>query len=178
MQWQWRYTHPNLTIHSQQEIATLMIKGFRDFILRGNVVDLAVAVLIGAAFGQITTALTANVITPFISAIAGAPDFSNLVFHMHVFHHGAATAVAAPCVVTPATPCPAVPGDIHYGIFLNAVINFLIVAAVVYFFIVLPLHKLLERISGPAAATSKPCPQCLSEIPLAATRCKFCTEPV
>ena len=72
-----------------------MIKGFRDFILRGNVVDLAVAVLIGAAFGQITTALTANVITPFISALIGAPDFSALVFHMHVFSHSAASTVAA-----------------------------------------------------------------------------------
>ncbi len=159
-----------------------MFKGFRDFILRGNVVDLAVAVLIGAAFGQITSSLTANVITPFISAVVGAPEFSALVFHMHVFSHsGAAVAAAAPCVAAPNAPCPPVPGDIHYGIFLNAVINFLIVAAVVYFFMVLPLHKLLERINPPApeaAVSSKPCPQCLGDIPIAATRCKFCTQPV
>jgi large conductance mechanosensitive channel len=157
-----------------------MFKGFRDFILRGNVVDLAVAVLIGAAFGQITTALTANIITPFISAVLGAPDFSALVFHMHVFHHGASAAAAlgAPCVAAPNAPCPPIPGDIHYGIFLNALINFLLVAAVVYFCIVLPLHKLLERINGPAAVSIKQCPQCISEIPLAATRCKFCGEPV
>jgi large conductance mechanosensitive channel len=157
-----------------------MFKGFRDFILRGNVVDLAVAVLIGAAFGAITSALTANIITPFISAVVGAPDFSALVFHMHVFHYGAATAASAlgPCVAAANAPCPPVPGDIHYGIFLNAVINFIIVAAVVYFCVVLPIHKLLEKINGPAAVTSKPCPQCLSEIPLAATRCKFCTQAV
>ena len=161
-----------------------MFKGFRDFILRGNVVDLAVAVLIGAAFGQITSSLTANVITPFISAIIGAPDFSALVFHMHVFSHSGASAVAsigAPCVAAPNAPCPPVPGDIHYGIFLNALINFLIVAAVVYFFIVMPLHKLLERINGPTPEvlpTTKTCPQCLSDVPLAATRCKFCTQAI
>ncbi|MEO7029352.1 MAG: MscL family protein [Acidobacteriaceae bacterium] len=157
-----------------------MFKGFRDFILRGNVIDLAVAVLIGAAFGQITSSLTANVITPFISALLGAPDFSNLVFHMHVFHQGTAAAIAAatPCVATPAAPCPPLPGDIHYGVFLNAVINFLLVAVVVYFLIVLPLRKLLARINGPIVANTKPCPQCLSDVPLAATRCKFCTQPI
>jgi large conductance mechanosensitive channel len=160
-----------------------MFKGFRDFILRGNVVDLAVAVLIGAAFGQITTALTANIITPFISAVIGAPDFSALVFHMHVFTHGASAvaSLGAPCVAAPNAPCPPVPGDIHYGIFLNALINFLLIAVVVYFCIVLPLHKLLARLNGPAAVepvTTKRCPQCLSDVPLAATRCKFCTQPI
>ena len=157
-----------------------MFKGFRDFILRGNVIDLAVAVLIGAAFGQITSSLTANVITPFISAVLGVPDFSNLIFHMHVFHQGTATALAlaTPCVATPAAPCPPLPGDIHYGVFLNAVINFLVVALVAYFALVLPLRKLLERINGPAAVTVKPCPQCLSDVPLSATRCKFCTQPI
>ena len=160
-----------------------MFKGFRDFILRGNVVDLAVAVLIGAAFGQITSSLTSNIITPFISALIGAPDFSALVFHMHVFAHGASPMASrgAPCVAAPNAPCPPVPGDIHYGIFLNALINFLLVAMVVYFFIVLPLHKLMERVNGPAepeAVTTKPCPQCLSDVPLAATRCKFCTQPI
>ena len=160
-----------------------MFKGFRDFILRGNVVDLAVAVIIGAAFSQITTALTANIITPFISAIVGAPDFSNLVFHMHVFHHGAAATsalAAGPCVAAPNAPCPPVPGDIHYGVFLNAVINFLLNAAAIYFLIVLPVHKLLARINKQpeAAPTTKTCPQCLSDIPIAATRCKFCTEPL
>jgi large conductance mechanosensitive channel len=160
-----------------------MLKGFRDFILRGNVVDLAVAVLIGAAFGQITTALTANIITPFISAVLGTPDFSALVFHMPVLHHGASAAasIGAPCVAAPNAPCPPIPGDIHYGVFLNALINFLLISAVVYFCIVMPLHKLLERINPPApeaAVSTKPCPQCLSDVPLAATRCKFCTQPI
>jgi large conductance mechanosensitive channel len=148
-----------------------MLKGFRDFILRGNVVDLAVAVLIGAAFGAITSALTASVITPFIAAIVGAPDFSTLVFHMPVLHH----------LPPPPNPLPAnyiAPGDIHYGVFLNAVINFIIVAAVIYFCVVMPIHKLLAKLEGPAAVTVKPCPQCLSEVPLAATRCKFCTQPI
>jgi large conductance mechanosensitive channel len=158
-----------------------MFKGFRDFILRGNVVDLAVAVIIGAAFSQITTALTASILTPFISAIVGAPDFSALVFHMHVFHHGASAVTSlAPCVAAPNAPCPPVPGDIHYGVFLNAVINFLINAAAIYFLIVLPIHKLMARLNPetPVEVTTKACPQCLGEIPLAATRCKFCTQPV
>lgn len=153
-----------------------MLKGFRDFILRGNVVDLAVAVLIAAAFGQITTSLTVNIITPFISAVLGKPDFSSLVFHMHVFHQGAAA--VAPCVATATVTCPALPGDIHYGIFLNALINFLLVSAVVYFLVVLPLQKLLQRIEGPAALENKACPQCLSEVPVAATRCRFCAQPI
>lgn len=155
-----------------------MLKGFRDFILRGNVVDLAVAVLIGAAFGQITTALTSDVITPFISAIIGSADFSNLKFHIHVFHQGASAAAAmgAACVATQNAPCPHAPGDVYYGVFLNAVINFLLVSTVIYFAIVLPVRKLMERINGPAAVTTKACPYCISDVPLAATRCKFCTQ--
>jgi large conductance mechanosensitive channel len=148
-----------------------MFKGFRDFILRGNVVDLAVAVIIGAAFGAITSAMTADIITPFISALFGVPNFNNLVLHVPVLHH----------VPPPPSPLPAnyvPPGEIHYGTFLNAAINFFIVAAVIYFCIVMPVHKLLERLEGPAEVTTKPCPQCLSDIPLAATRCKFCTQPV
>ena len=147
-----------------------MIKGFRDFILRGNVVDLAVAVIIGAAFGAITASLTADVITPFIAAVIGAPDFSSMVIHMPVLH-----------AVTPPNPLPAgyvPPGEIHIGKFLNAIINFLIVAFVIYFFVVMPISRLLARLDGPAKVTTKPCPQCLSEIPLAATRCKACAQPV
>ena len=147
-----------------------MFKGFRDFILRGNVVDLAVAVVIGAAFAAITASLTADVITPFIAAIVGAPDFSSWVIHVPVLH-----------AVTPPTPLPAnyiAPGELHIGKFLNAIINFLINAAAIYFFVVLPVSKLLARINGPAVVTTKACPQCLSDIPLAATRCKFCAQPV
>jgi large conductance mechanosensitive channel len=147
-----------------------MIKGFRDFILRGNVVDLAVAVIIGAAFGAITASFTADIITPLISAIAGTPDFSSLVIHIPVLH-----------TIVPPSPLPAnyiPPGEIHIGKLLNAVINFLIVAGVLYFLVVMPISKLLARINGPVVVDTKPCPQCLSEVPLAATRCKFCTQPV
>ena len=147
-----------------------MFKGFRDFILRGNVVDLAVAVIIGAAFGAITASLTADVITPLIAALIGAPDFSSLVIHVPVLH-----------AVAPPSPLPAnyiPPGELHIGKFLNAIINFVLNAAAIYFLIVLPVRKLLERINGPAAASTKPCLQCLSDIPLAATRCRFCTQPV
>jgi large conductance mechanosensitive channel len=150
-----------------------MLKGFRDFLLRGNVVDLAVAVIIGAAFGAITTSLTTAVITPLISALVGAPNFDNLVLHVPVLHK-----------VVPPNPLPAnyiPPGTIEIGKFLNAAINFLMQAAVIYFLIVLPMQKLLARLNKPAPpgpATTKTCAQCLSEIPLAATRCKFCTQPV
>lgn len=147
-----------------------MLKGFRDFILRGNVVDLAVAVIIGAAFGAITASLTADVITPLIAALVGAPDFSSLVIHVPVLHS-----------VPPPSPLPAgyvPPGEIHIGKFLNALINFLLNAAAIYFAIVVPMKYVMKRMEKPAPVTTRPCPQCLSDIPVAATRCKFCTEPV
>lgn len=130
-----------------------MFKGFREFILRGNVMDLAVAVIIGAAFADITKSLVGDVISPLIAAIVGRPDFSNFVVHVNG-------------------------GVIKYGSFINACINFLILAFVIYFFLVLPTQKLLARINGPAEPTLKPCPQCLTDIPIAATRCKACGEPV
>jgi large conductance mechanosensitive channel len=130
-----------------------MIKGFRDFILRGNVMDLAVAVIIGAAFSAITRSLVEDIITPLIAAFVGKPDFSALT------------------ITIDRTP-------IRYGNFLNAVIYFLIISFVIYFFFVLPVQKLIERVKGPAAAANKTCPDCLSEIPVAAHRCKFCAQPV
>jgi len=132
-----------------------MLKGFRDFILRGNVVDLAVAVVIGAAFGAIVNSLVTDLINPAIAAIVQKPDFSYLVLTVHG-------------------------GKIKYGNFLNALIQFLLVAAAVYFLVVLPLGKLLERFK-PAAAEPlpmKPCPECLSDIPAAAKRCSHCAQPV
>ena len=149
-----------------------MLKGFREFILRGNVIDLAVAVIIGAAFVAITASLTADVITPLIAALVGAPDFSSLVIHLPVLHP----------VVTP-NPLPAgyiAPGELHIGKFLNTIINFLINAAALYFLVIIPVTRLMKRFNKPAEAgvTTKTCMQCLSEIPLAATRCKFCAEPV
>ena len=130
-----------------------MLKGFRQFIMRGNVIDLAVAVVIGAAFGAVVSSFVSNIVTPLIAAIMGKPDFSALVFNLN------------------GTP-------IKYGNFLNAIIYFLIIAFVIYFFLVLPVQKLLERIKGPAAAANKTCGECLSEIPAAAHRCKFCGQPV
>ena len=130
-----------------------MLKGFRDFILRGNVVDLAVAVIIGTAFGTVVASLTKDVIMQFVAAIVHTPDFSGLAVNLN------------------GTP-------IKYGSFLNTVINFLIIAGVIYFFVVVPLNYLLAKVKGPVAPTTKPCPQCLSDIPLAATRCKYCTQSV
>jgi large conductance mechanosensitive channel len=153
-----------------------MLKGFRDFILRGNVVDLAVAVIIGAAFGAITASVTADVITPTISALVGAPDFSTLVIHIPVLHE----------VPKPPSPLPAnyiAPGEIHIGKLLNALINFALVAGAIYFAIVLPMQYMLKKFTPPAAPApapppSKTCGECLSEIPLAARRCSHCTQLV
>ena len=150
-----------------------MYKGFRDFILRGNVIDLAVAVIIGAAFGAITTSFTADVITPVISAVIGAPDFSSLVIHVPVLHQ-----VQPPPHPLPANYIP--PGEIHIGKLLNALINFLLVAVAIYFGIVLPTHYLLKKFNPPAAEppATKPCSECLSAIPVAAKRCAHCAQPV
>lgn len=134
----------------------IMLKGFRDFVLRGNVVDLAVAVILGAAFNAIVTSLVKDVLTQLIAAVAGKPDFSAVVVKVN------------------GTP-------ILIGNFLNATFSFLIVACVVYFGIVLPLNKLMAKLKKPAdapAPTTKPCPECLSEIPLAARRCRYCAQPV
>jgi large conductance mechanosensitive channel len=132
-----------------------MLKGFRDFILRGNVVDLAVAVVIGAAFGQIVNALVKDIITPFLGVFGQKPDFSTLYFSING-------------------------SKFMYGDFLNSLISFLIIAAVIYFFVVAPMNKVMERMKKGERVdpTTKNCPQCLSQIPLKAKRCKFCTSPV
>lgn len=133
-----------------------MIKGFRQFIMRGNVMDLAVAVVIGAAFGAVVTSFVTNILTPLIAAIVGKPDFS-------------AFSVTANGAV------------IGYGIFLNALISFLLVAAAVYFFMVAPMNTWKARAArgqAPSDPTTKKCPECLSEIPIAAKRCAFCTSVV
>jgi large conductance mechanosensitive channel len=151
-----------------------MFKGFRDFILRGNVVDLAVAVIIGAAFGAITASVTADVITPLISAVVGAPDFSSLVIHVPVLHH----------VAPPPNPLPAnyvAPGDIHIGKLLNTLINFVLVAGAIYFAIVVPMQYMMKRIAPPPPPpppATKACAECLSDIPVAAKRCAHCGQPV
>ncbi len=134
-----------------------MLKGFRDFVLRGNVMDLAVAVIIGAAFTAIVTALTTNIINPLLGAVVGKPNFDYLVLHLHG-------------------------GAIKYGTFITALINFILIAAVVYFFLVAPTQYLLKKFNPPAPpappVAKKTCPQCLSEVPAAATRCRYCTQPL
>ena len=126
-----------------------MFKGFRDFIMRGNVVDLAVAVVIGAAFGAVVQAFVKGLITPLIAAIAGQPDFSALTFTINN-------------------------SRFLYGTFINAVISFLLIAAAIYYVVVLPMNKLAERRARGADPTTKECPECLSEIPHAARKCAFC----
>ena len=132
------------------------MKGFKQFLLRGNVVDLAVGVVIGAAFGAVVTALVKDLLTPLIAALVKAPDFSGLSFTIN-------------------------DSKFLYGEFLNALISFLIIAAAVYFFVVLPINALIARARKeplPADPTTKKCPECLSEIPIAARKCAFCTSPV
>lgn len=127
-----------------------MFKGFAAFIARGNVVDLAVAVVMGAAFGAVVTALVKDLLTPLIAAIFGKADFSQLHFTIN-------NSVFA------------------YGDFLNALIAFIGIAAAIYFVVVYPMQRIIELRRGPVEPAITACPECLSEIPLAATRCRFCT---
>jgi len=130
-----------------------MMNEFRRFLLRGNVVDLAVAVVIGAAFGAVVTALVEDLVTPFIAAFGAQPDFSAMQFTLN--------------------------GSVFkYGHFLNALLSFVILAAVIFFFVVKPMNALLSRArhTPPADPTTKKCVECLSEIPLDARRCAFCAQ--
>ena len=129
-----------------------LFQDFKAFLLRGNVVDLAVAVVVGAAFKGIVDALVADIITPVIAAAGGQPDFGALDFTVNG-------------------------STFRYGDFLNQVISFVIIAAAVFFLVVVPVNRLMARAKKepPADPTSKKCPECLSEIPLDARRCAFCT---
>jgi len=133
-----------------------MLDGFKRFILRGNVVDMAVGVVVGAAFGGVVTELTKSFLTPLIALIVGKPDYSKLKF------------------VVRGTEFPV-------GDFINAVISFVLIAAAVYFFVVVPVNYLVARMhkgDKPADPTTRKCPECLSEIPIAARRCAHCAQPV
>jgi large conductance mechanosensitive channel len=132
-----------------------MLKGFRDFILRGNVIDLAVAVVIGAAFGAVVTAFVKDLLTPLIAAIIGEPSFGGLSFTING-------------------------SEFLYGDFLNALIAFVSVAAVVYFFVVQPMNVLMARLKPgkPVDTPTRACPECMSDIPKTARRCAFCTSEV
>jgi large conductance mechanosensitive channel len=131
-----------------------MFKGFKQFLLRGNVVDLAVAVVIGTAFGAVVTALVKDLLTPLIAAVGGRPDFSAWQFTVN----GSRFLI---------------------GDFINAVVAFVMVAAAIYFFVVVPMNALETRrkaVAPPAEPTTKKCPECLSEVPIAAHRCAHCTQ--
>jgi large conductance mechanosensitive channel len=133
-----------------------MLDGFKKFILRGNVVDMAVGVVIGAAFGAVVTELTKAFLTPLIALLVGKPDYSNLKF------------------IVRSTTFP-------IGDFINAIISFVLIAAAVYFFVVVPVNWMIARMhkgDKPADPTTKKCPECLSEIPIEARRCSHCTQPV
>lgn len=132
-----------------------MLKGFRDFILRGDVVHLAVAVVVGAAFNNIVTSLVKDVISPFIALVGGQRDFSALT--LTVNHN-----------------------KFMFGNFLNSIISFLVVASVIYFGVVTPMNRVMTKIKkgGKGDSTEKACPECLSMIPLKAKRCKFCTAKI
>jgi large conductance mechanosensitive channel len=131
------------------------MNGFRTFLLRGNVVDLAVGVVIGVAFGSVVTAFVKDLMTPLIAALFGKPDFASLTFTVNS-------------------------SKFLYGDFINAVISFVIVAAVIYFFVIAPFTALVARFhkEPPADPTTKKCPECMSEIPIEARRCAFCGELV
>jgi large conductance mechanosensitive channel len=133
-----------------------MFKGFRQFILRGNVLDLAVAVVVGAAFGAVVTALVKDLITPLIAAIVGKPDFSAIVFTVNG-------------------------SKFLIGDFVNAVVSFLLISAAIYFFVIVPVNAVMARLNrgeAPPDPTTKKCTECLSEVPIAARRCSFCTQPL
>jgi large conductance mechanosensitive channel len=131
----------------------MYVKGFREFISRGNLIELAVAVVIGTAFTAVVTAIVADLITPLIAAIGGQPNFSTLTFTIHK-------------------------STFHYGALINALISFLIIAAVVYYLIVMPMARVTARFTRQAEITTRDCPECLSTIPISATRCMYCTVTV
>jgi large conductance mechanosensitive channel len=129
------------------------VQGFKKFLFRGNLIELAVAIVIGTAFTAIVGSLVKDLITPLIAAIGGQPDFSKLNFRIN---HS----------------------TFAYGDFINALISFAIIAAVVYFLVVSPVAKLMARLQRKQEATERECPECLSEIPVKATRCMYCTATV
>jgi large conductance mechanosensitive channel len=130
-----------------------MFKGFAAFLARGNVIDLAVAVVVGGAFGAVVTALVKDLLTPLIAAIFGKPNFGTLHFTIHN-------------------------AAFLYGDFLNALVSFVSIAAAIYYIVVLPMDKLVVLRRGPVEPAFAACPECLSDIPAAARRCRFCTAVV
>jgi large conductance mechanosensitive channel len=146
--------HISLGYASMQARGNSMLSGFKQFLLRGNVIDLAVAVVIGAAFGAVVSALVKDLLTPLIAALLGKPDFSRISFTVN----GSTFAI---------------------GDFLNVVLAFVLISAAVYFFVVVPVNLVVERQNRgkpPADPTTKVCPECLSTVAIGARRCAFCTS--
>ena len=127
--------------------------GFKEFLLRGNVIDMAVGIVIGAAFGTVVSAFVKDLLTPFIAAIVKKPDFSAIAFSVNS-------------------------SRFMIGDFVNELISFLLIAAAVYFAVVMPVNKLMSTSRSPASPSTKQCPECLSEIPIKARRCAHCTSPL
>jgi large conductance mechanosensitive channel len=128
-----------------------MLQGFKAFLLRGNVVDMAVGIVVGAAFGTVVSSFVKDLLTPLIAAIVKQPDFSKIFFTVNG-------------------------SKFMVGSFINELISFLLIAAAVYFFVVMPVTRLMARFDPPAPPATKKCPECLSEIPTEAKRCAFCTS--
>lgn len=129
------------------------MKGFRDFLMRGNLVELAVAVVVGTAFGTLVSQFTVSFITPLLGIFGGVPKFSNLTFSING-------------------------SQFAYGVFIDALISFLIIAGILYFLVVLPLAKAMAYSQRNKEATERECPECLSSIPVAAKRCAYCTAQI
>jgi large conductance mechanosensitive channel len=138
---------------SRPKFGGLPMNGFKEFLLRGNVIDMAVGIVVGAAFGTVVSAFVKDLLTPFIAAVVSKPDFSNIAFTLNS-------------------------SRFMVGDFINQLISFVIVAAAVYFAVVMPVNKLISRLKPPPAPTTKTCPECISEIPIGAKRCAHCTSPL
>lgn len=133
-----------------------MLKGLRQFLLRGNVLDLAVAVVMGGAFGAVVSAMVKDLLTPFIAALVGQPDFSAIAFELNG-------------------------SKLLIGDFVNSIVSFVLVGSAIYLFVVVPMNALTARLrrgEAPTDPTTKKCPECLSEVPVAARRCASCTSPL
>ncbi|MGH7914889.1 MAG: large conductance mechanosensitive channel protein MscL [Candidatus Binataceae bacterium] len=138
---------------SQSKYGGTSMNGFKQFLLRGNVIDMAVGIVVGAAFGTVVSAFVKDLLTPFIAAVVRKPDFSKIAFTLNS-------------------------SKFMIGDFINELIAFIIVAAAVYFAVVLPVNKLISHLQPPAAPTTHACPECMSQIPIGAKRCAHCTSPV
>ena len=146
-----------------KEDAMSMVKEFKEFALKGNVIDLAIAVVIGAAFGKIVTSFVEDILTPLLGAVIGKHDLSDYFVTLSPGHYESLAQAKAAGAAT-----------LNYGMFLNTVINFVIVALAIFLFV----HQMIKMMRKPAEKATRDCPQCLSPIPVKAVRCKFCTQPV